>query len=109
MEQFHRQVIQVHILWAQQAVSPQIVKKGSSITLVVNNHQSVSKDQYRTVPNVIGLSLRRAINRLEFEGFLSCCSGSGIVTSQSPEAGIVASEKTVVSLVCDKQKETATR
>jgi cell division protein FtsI/penicillin-binding protein 2 len=97
------------VIMKQDPKAGTLVKKGSSITLVVNNHQSVSKDQYRTVPNVIGLSLRRAINRLEFEGFVLCYSGSGIVTSQSPEAGIVASEKTVVSLVCDKQKETATR
>jgi beta-lactam-binding protein with PASTA domain len=97
------------VIMTQDPKAGTIVKKGSSITLIVNNHQSVSKDQYRTVPNVIGLPLRRAINRLEFEGFLSRCSGSGIVTSQSPEPGIVASEKTVVSLVCEKQKDTASR
>jgi cell division protein FtsI/penicillin-binding protein 2 len=78
-----------------------ITKKGAIVTLTINNHQSNIKEQHRTVPNVVGLPLRRAINRLEFEGFDTSSNGNGIVTSQSPEAGVIASEKTIVCLICE--------
>jgi cell division protein FtsI (penicillin-binding protein 3) len=86
-----------------------IVNKGSTIILTTNIYQSAEKNGFRTVPDVVGFPLRRAINRLEIEGLESRAYGSGIVTSQSPEAGVVASEKTIVSLVCNNPKPTASR
>lgn len=86
-----------------------IVTKGSTIILIANNYQLAEKNGFRTVPDVVGFPVRRAINRLEIEGLESRVYGSGIVTSQSPEAGIVASGKTIVSLVCNNSKPTASR
>lgn len=86
-----------------------VVKKGSTIILTVNNYQADEKNGFHTVPDVVGFPLRRAINRLQIEGFEIRPYGSGIVANQSPEAGVVASEKTIVSLVCNNQKPTASR
>jgi cell division protein FtsI/penicillin-binding protein 2 len=97
------------VIMSQDPHSGTIVKRGSTIRLIVNNRQIAAKNEFRTVPNVIGLSLRRAINRLGLEGFETHSYGSGIVISQSPESGVTASEKTIVSLTCEKQNVTASR
>jgi cell division protein FtsI (penicillin-binding protein 3) len=62
--------------------------QGSAITLVTGG----SKEQalpagYALVPDVRGLSIRRAVNRLSTAQLDAGINGSGIVSSQSPGAG----------------------
>lgn len=52
----------------------------------------------RTVPDVTGLSLREAVNRLENAGYNVRVSGAGWVRRQQPSGGTVASRGTRVTL-----------
>jgi stage V sporulation protein D (sporulation-specific penicillin-binding protein) len=56
---------------------------------------------FSRVPDVHGLSLRRAMNRLASEQLDGDVSGSGIVSAQSPPAGTQVKSGTRVAIRCD--------
>ncbi|MEE9573488.1 MAG: PASTA domain-containing protein, partial [Candidatus Neomarinimicrobiota bacterium] len=64
---------------------------------------SISKKQQENktkivVPNVRGMSLKKAINTLHNSGFESKFAGSGIVVWQSPKPGAVLTIGTICSI-----------
>jgi cell division protein FtsI (penicillin-binding protein 3) len=64
-----------------------IVQRGDGVTLVLNNDSVPQKDGTITVPDLRGMSLRRAINLLVIDDFDIHIQGSGIVVHQDPPAG----------------------
>lgn len=81
-----------------------LVAKGAEVKLLFTKTNHTDENGFYIIPNVVGLPLRRAVNRLSLEGFESTAFGNGIVVSQSPEAGKSASHKAVVSLICEDKK-----
>ncbi len=75
----------------------------TEIKLIFDNTNKVDENGLHVVPDVVGLPLRRAVNRLSIDGFEVTAFGNGIVVSQSPQAGKSASRKTVVSLICENK------
>ncbi|MFZ1978053.1 MAG: PASTA domain-containing protein, partial [Bacteroidota bacterium] len=76
------------------------VEKGESISLVLNEDASPLKDGSIIVPDVRGMSVRRAMNRLVIDDFDVKLQGSGVVVSQSPAPGQNASAGSNIILVC---------
>ena len=75
--------------------------RGSAVTLVTGGGQaSVLPPGYVLVPDVRGLSIRRAMNRLSTLQLDVDINGSGVVTSQSPAAGGQVRIGTRVALHC---------
>ncbi len=64
-----------------------VVQRGDGVTLVLNNDSVPQKDGTITVPDLRGMSLRRAINLLVIDDFDIHIQGSGIVIHQNPTAG----------------------
>ncbi|MDI6802385.1 MAG: penicillin-binding transpeptidase domain-containing protein [Bacteroidota bacterium] len=81
-----------------------LVAKGAEVKLMFAKTNHADENSFYIVPNVVGLPLRRAVNRLSLEGFESTALGNGIVVSQSPEAGKSASLNANVSLICEDKK-----
>lgn len=81
-----------------------LAAKGAEVKLIFAKINNANENGLYVVPNVVGLPLRRAVNKLSLEGFESTAFGNGIVVSQSPEAGKSASRKAVVSLICEDRK-----
>ncbi len=64
-----------------------IVQRGDGVTLVLNSDSAPQKDGTIIVPNLRGMSLRRAVNLLVIDDFDIHIQGSGIVMRQNPTAG----------------------
>lgn len=107
LEKYGLSTIQVgngNLVLEQEPAPGTLVIKGAEVKLMFDQIKCVDENGFYVVPNVVGLPLRRAVNRLALEGFEFTAYGNGIVVSQSPEAGKSASHKTVVSLICDSKK-----
>ena len=76
------------------------VEKGESIALVLNEEALPMKDGSIIVPDVLGMSVRRAMNRLVIDDFDVKLQGSGVVTGQTPAPGQNVSVGSNIVLVC---------
>ena len=76
------------------------VEKGEAVSLILNGESIVSFDGMIAVPDVRGMSIRRAMNRLVSDEFEIKVQGSGIVTQQIPAAGERARSGSSIVLVC---------
>jgi cell division protein FtsI (penicillin-binding protein 3) len=76
------------------------VEKGEAVTLVLDEEVSPLKDGSIIVPDVRGMSVRRAMNRLVIDDFDVTLQGSGSVVSQSPAPGQSTSVGSNIVLVC---------
>ncbi len=76
------------------------VQKGDIVTLDLENNSSFTKGTVR-VPNVYGMSVRRALNRLAMDDFDVRIHGSGKVVSQVPQSGEVVALGSRVLLNCE--------
>ncbi len=74
--------------------------RGSSISLVTGGAQAALPPGYAVVPDVRGLSIRRAMNRLSTLQLDVDINGSGVVAAQSPAAGEQVKVGTRVTLRC---------
>jgi cell division protein FtsI (penicillin-binding protein 3) len=74
--------------------------RGSSISLVTGGSQALLPSGYAVVPNLRGLSIRRAMNRLSTLQLDVNVNGSGVVAAQSPAAGEQVKVGTRVALRC---------
>lgn len=75
------------------------IQKGDAVTLVLED-ATQSPRGYVRVPNVCGMSIRRALNRLVIDDFDIKVEGSGKVVSQTPAAGELVKAGTRVFLQC---------
>jgi beta-lactam-binding protein with PASTA domain len=76
------------------------IEKGEVVSLILNGESLVSSDGMITVPDVRGMSIRRAMNRLVSDEFEIKVQGSGVVTQQIPSAGERARSGSSILLLC---------
>jgi cell division protein FtsI (penicillin-binding protein 3) len=84
-----------------------IVQRGDGVTLVLNNDSVPQKDGTITVPDLRGMSLRRAINLLVIDDFDIHVQGSGIVVRQNPTAGQRVPTGSTLEIECQPRVITA--
>jgi len=71
-----------------------------NISINIREINSDGKLRLRKVPDVIGLSIRKAIGKLTTEGYTVEISGSGKVEMQVPEPGTELSKNGKIKLIC---------
>jgi beta-lactam-binding protein with PASTA domain len=85
----------------RQSPSPgESAQRGDGVTLVLNGESTPQKDGTIIVPDLRGMSLRRATNLLEADDFGIRIEGSGVVVRQTPTAGQKVAVGTTVHMVC---------
>lgn len=77
------------------------IDKGDVVTLVLGTGTAAANDGLVEVPELRGMSLRRAMNRLVVDEFDIAVRGSGIVRDQSPIAGSRVRSGSRVVLACE--------
>jgi cell division protein FtsI/penicillin-binding protein 2 len=77
------------------------VEHGDAVKLVLTGEPDADKNGMMTVPDVRGMSIRRAVNRLVVDEFEVRVEGSGVVVQQLPAAGQKARIGTAVRVVCE--------
>lgn len=78
----------------------QVVDAGEAINLVVGSSDQ-TPDGTIVIPDVRGLTVRRAISRMVVDDFDVVVRGSGVVRSQSPAAGTKSRVGSEVTLICE--------
>jgi cell division protein FtsI (penicillin-binding protein 3) len=84
----------------QQPAAGSSVARGAVVTVGTDAATRPSREGYAVVPDISGLSMRRAINRLTMLELGIQVRGSGIVTEQSPRPGEEIRKGGVVSIRC---------
>ena len=74
---------------------------GDVVSLVLGRAAKPSTDGSVSVPDLRGMSVRRAMNRLVVEEFDVVVRGSGVVRQQMPAAGAKTRSGASVTLVCE--------
>ena len=77
------------------------LEKDDVVQIVLNESGSDASDGPPIVPDVRGMSLRRAINRLVVDDFDIQVRGSGVVVSQVPAAGQKIQAGATIHLICE--------
>ena len=77
------------------------IEKDDVVQLVLNENDADRADGMVVVPDVRGMSVRRAINRLVVDDFDIKVQGSGVVVSQIPAAGQKAQAGVTIHLTCE--------
>lgn len=76
------------------------IQRGDGMTLVLNTDATPKKDGTIIMPDLAGMSLRRAINLLVIGDFDIRVQGSGIVVHQIPAAGQKVEVGSVAQIIC---------
>jgi cell division protein FtsI/penicillin-binding protein 2 len=76
------------------------VEKDETVSLILNGESLASPDGMIAVPDVRGMSIRRAMNRLVSDEFEVKVQGSGVVTQQFPTAGERTRLGSSITLTC---------
>jgi beta-lactam-binding protein with PASTA domain len=84
------------------------VASGSTVTLRTDERVVSLPAGYTLVPELRGLSMRRAINRLTNHRLDVSVAGSGTVTGQNPAPGERVRQGTMISLRCAPRSQMAT-
>ena len=77
------------------------LEKDDVVQLVLNETGADQQNGIVAVPDVRGMSLRRAINRLVVDDFDIQLRGSGVVVNQAPVAGQKTQAGATIHLVCE--------
>lgn len=77
------------------------LERGDLVRLSLNHGAESSSRAMTTVPDLRGMSIRRAINRLVVDDFDIRVQGSGVVMQQIPEPHSSVSIGSLVTLVCE--------
>ncbi|MBI3587481.1 MAG: PASTA domain-containing protein [Ignavibacteriales bacterium] len=84
------------------------LEKGDVVKLVLNGEETnTTANGAVVVPELKGMSLRRAINRLVVDDFDVKVRGSGVVVSQYPAAGQKVNAGATVQIICEPRAVTA--
>lgn len=75
--------------------------RGDVVRLMLNADDPTGDDGLVQVPDLRGMSMRRAINRLVIEDFDVQVNGSGVVTVQFPSPGQKVNAGSTVQLICE--------
>lgn len=84
------------------------VPKGETVTLATTGSAATVAGDYTIVPDLRGLSLRRALNRLTLARLDVRVEGSGTVTAQSVRAGEQVKVGTRIGVRCEPKNLVAT-
>lgn len=77
------------------------VERGSIVQLMMNeSEQSIGADAVK-VPEVRGMSIRRAVNKLAAEHFGVTIVGTGVVVNQFPSTGTSMKQGTKITIMCE--------
>lgn len=77
------------------------IEKGDVVQLSLDASSSRRPDGVQAMPDVRGMSLRRALNCLALEGLQVDVNGSGTVVSQSPAPGQRLHSASLVTITCE--------
>ena len=77
------------------------VLRGESVQLIMNQSNAAAVNGAIAIPDLCGMSVRRAINRLTAEKLDVAVVGSGIVVHHYPGANEFALPGTKVTLICE--------
>jgi beta-lactam-binding protein with PASTA domain len=77
------------------------VRPGGVVQLFTQSDPSAVFGSALQVPDLRGMSVRRAITRLAAEQLDASVKGSGVVTSQYPEAGAPVKKNSRIILMCE--------
>ena len=84
-----------------------IIQRSDGVSLVLNSISAPQKDGTIIVPDLRGMSLRRAINLLVIDDFDIQMHGSGVVVRQSPAAGQRVRTGSTLEIECEPKAITA--
>jgi cell division protein FtsI (penicillin-binding protein 3) len=85
------------------------IEPGDVVSLVVSAEPQVGRSGNVLVPDVRGMSARRAINRLVAEDFDVHLRGSGVVREQQPPPGSQVPMGSRMNIVCEPRSITSAR
>ncbi len=77
------------------------VLRGESVQLILNQSNAAAVNGAIAIPDLCGMSVRRAINRLTAERLDVAVVGSGVVVHHYPEANEFAPPGSKVTLICE--------
>ncbi len=77
------------------------VERGSIVQLMMNETEQSVASGSAQVPDVRGMSVRRAVNKLAAEQYGVSIVGSGVVTGQFPSPGTPMKAGTKVTIMCE--------
>jgi len=80
------------------------IEPGTTVTLFLTARDNRTTDEYVETPDLRGLTIRRAVNRLTIERMIPTVNGSGLVVSQIPSPGERVKVGTRVYLNCEPKK-----
>jgi cell division protein FtsI (penicillin-binding protein 3) len=80
------------------------LQTGETVTLFLSPQERPHADGYVETPDLRGLTIRQAMNRLAIERMHAIVKGSGIVIGQSPSAGERVKIGTRVVITCEPKK-----
>ncbi|HTR81535.1 MAG TPA: penicillin-binding transpeptidase domain-containing protein [Bacteroidota bacterium] len=83
------------------------LQRGETVQLIVNESTDTLGSGSLSAPNLCGMSLRRAINRLTAENFDAAVIGSGIVVRQMPAASAAVQRGAKILLICEPKPITS--
>jgi beta-lactam-binding protein with PASTA domain len=84
------------------------IVRGDMVTLFLTAREKPVTDGYVETPDLRGLTIRRAMNRLAIERIVATVNGSGIVVSQNPSPGEKVKVGARVYLNCEPKKVAST-
>ncbi len=83
------------------------VERGSIVQLMMNESEQAVVSGAQAVPDLRGMSIRRAVNKLAAEQWGVTIVGSGVVTGQFPSPGTPVKQRTTVTIICEPRLITA--
>jgi cell division protein FtsI (penicillin-binding protein 3) len=91
------------MVWNQEPAPGKILKEGADVRLHTEENDLRSRPGFTIIPDVRGLSLRRAINSLGVSRLEVSVRGSGVVVSQNPSPGREVASGTRVVVRCEQK------
>lgn len=92
----------------RQSVEPGTrIERGEVVSLFVTRGAEASAEAVVEIPDLRGMSVRRAMNRLAIEELFAAVNGSGVVVSQSPLPGEKVKRGSKVYIYCEPKRSPA--
>jgi cell division protein FtsI/penicillin-binding protein 2 len=80
------------------------IERGSIVQLMTNESGEILTGNTLSVPDVRGISIRRAVNKLAADQYGVAIVGSGIVVNQFPSAGTPLKTGSKVTIMCEPKQ-----
>ncbi len=77
------------------------LEKGELIRIALNHEVGATEQTLTFVPDLRGMSIRRAINRLVVDDFEVRIQGSGVIVQQFPEPNTQITMGSTITLICE--------